>query len=107
MSLERINALNSQIFERFSVRRGSRVHNLPFFISKTVLSPSRYDVRTASDMLARLGATHDEYTAQGVVLLRSVMMNPWHGMSKRKGRYLLCELVESLFEAAAQVIDGS
>ncbi len=106
-SLERINSLNSKIFEQFSVRRGSRVHNLPFFISKTVLSPSRYDVRTASDVLARLGVSHDEYVSKGVVLLRSVMMNPWHGMSKRQGRYLLCELVGTLFEAAAQITGQS
>ena len=99
-TLAQINSLNQRLFERFSVRQGSRMHSLPFFVSRTTLAAARYAHRTVQGVLGRLGATDAEYAKHGIVLLRSVLMNPWYAMAKRRGRYMLSELVESLYLAA-------
>ncbi|MGD9791170.1 MAG: aspartate aminotransferase family protein [Phycisphaerales bacterium] len=105
-ALARINLLNRGIFKRFSVRQGARVHNLPFFVSRTVLSAARYSERTVRGMLDRLGVDAAQYQREGVVLLRSVLMNPWYAQSKRRGRYLLCELVDALYAVAEKLAHG-
>jgi hypothetical protein len=52
--------------------------------------------------LERLGADPGEFQRHGVVLLRSVLMNPWYGETKRRGRFFLSELTAELFRAAEE-----
>lgn len=98
--LARINALNRAIFDRFNLQAGQRVYDQGFFVSRTELTPSRYSLEAVGAFLGRLGVTPREYETHGVFLLRSVLMNPWYSHAKRRGRHMLSELVESLFEAA-------
>jgi glutamate/tyrosine decarboxylase-like PLP-dependent enzyme len=101
-SLEQINAVNEAVHRRFSVEAGRRVYDQSFFVSKTVLSSCRYDAQTISGFLERLGANASDYPANGVFLLRSVLMNPWYEQAKGRGRYFLSELVAELYAAASQ-----
>lgn len=98
--LAEINRLNRDIYTLFSLGRGARVQEHPFFVSRTSLTPRQYAVRTVGDFLQRLGVEPREYEQHGVFLLRSVLMNPWYAQAKVKGRFYLSELVEALFAAA-------
>jgi hypothetical protein len=55
-------------------------------------------------MLDRLGVTEEEYRAEGLFLLRSVLMSPWYTLAKRKGRHFLCELTAELYAQATQAL---
>lgn len=99
-SLAQINHLNRSLFDRFSLNSGQRVLEQSFFVSRTSLSARQYSHETVGDFLSRLGVSSQEYARQGVFMLRSVLMNPWYGYSKRKGRYFLSELTGQLYNAA-------
>jgi glutamate/tyrosine decarboxylase-like PLP-dependent enzyme len=99
-TLAQINALNRALFDKFSLNSGQRVLEQSFFVSRTSLSARQYSLDTVGPFLARLGVSPQEYTDQGVFLLRSVLMNPWYGYAKGKGRYYLSELVSQLHATA-------
>lgn len=102
-SLAEINRLNRAMFERFSLNAGQRVYEQSFFVSRTSLSQRQYALATVGPFLQRLGVSPDEYGSQGVFLLRSVLMNPWYGYAKRRGRYYISELVDELYTHAASL----
>ncbi len=104
-SLAAINRLNDTLFDHFSLTPEQRmqVYSHSFFISRTVLSPTHYRAQTVQPFLDRLGVTTDEYAEQGVVLLRSTLMNPWLSESRRHGRDFLVQLVAELYENAAKM----
>lgn len=102
LPLSRINDLNRRIHNRFSVAEGENVQDQTFFVSRTTLSPGQYALRTVTPFLSRLGVKDEEYATQGVFLLRSVLMNPWHTLAKRRGRYFLSELAEELHRVATE-----
>lgn len=98
--LRAINALTGRIYSRFTLRAGERVYDQSFFVSRTTLSPKQYSESTVAGFLERLGVTQDDYSREGVFLLRSVLMNPWYQHAKARGRYYLSELVADLYRAA-------
>lgn len=102
-SLADINRLNKAIFERFSLNAGQRVYEQSFFVSRTSLSIKQYSLATVGSFLSRLGVNEAEYAKDGVFLLRSVLMNPWYGYAKRRGRYYLSELVSDLHKTASEL----
>lgn len=106
-TLADVNALTRALYQRFSIHPGSRkhVHDQTFFVSRTVLSPSQYRTTTVEPFLERLGVTSNEYEAQGVFLLRSVLMNPWYSQAKTQGRAYLSEMVGELYDAAEEVLE--
>ena len=101
-ALGRINALNRAVYERFTLSAGERVYDQRFFVSRTVMRARGYSAQTVGGFLRRLGVKPAEYEREGLFLLRSVLMNPWYGQAKRLGRYLLSELTEELYTAAAE-----
>ncbi len=102
-TLAEINHLNRMIYERFSVVADQRASEQSFFVSRTSLSIKQYSLETVGGVLERLGVTPEEYAAEGVFLLRSVLMNPWYSYAKRRGRYYLSELVTELYRAASEL----
>lgn len=100
--LERINAANRRIYERFTLGPGGRVHEQSFFVSRTTLSPRQYATATVRPFLDRLGVTAAQYEREGVFLLRSVLMNPWYSQAKSRGRYFLSELAADLYKTARE-----
>jgi len=101
-----INRLNRDIHERMSLGREMQ-HNVyaqTFFISRTTLSPEQYSGCTVARLLSDLGVTEDEYREDGVFLLRSVLMNPWYEVAKRRGDDVLSRLVEQLFLEAESAL---
>ncbi|MFO0858758.1 MAG: pyridoxal-dependent decarboxylase [Phycisphaerales bacterium] len=101
-NLSQLNALNAAIYRRFTLREGERVYDQSFFVSRTTLSKSRYSADTVRPFLSRLGTSESDFMASdGVFLLRSTLMNPWYGHSKKRGRYFLSELATDLYSVAA------
>jgi glutamate/tyrosine decarboxylase-like PLP-dependent enzyme len=103
--LPTINRLNRAVYSAFSLGHGTRVQDHPHFVSRTSLTPAQYSLRTVDRFLDRLGVPHDQYGKEGVFLLRSVLMNPWYELAKRRGRFFLAELVESMYDVAQAQVD--
>lgn len=99
-----INRLNRAVYDRFSVSESRRVYDQRFFVSRTTLTPAQYRADTVRNFLDRLGVTTDQYEREGVFLLRSVLMNPWHDLAKNRGRCYLAELAAELYSAADDAI---
>ena len=107
-SLEEINRLNKALYERFSMASANKtVYEQRYFVSRTTIEPSRYTTETVANFLERLGVSAEEYESQGVFMLRSVLMNPWYGAAKQRGRYVLSDLVAELHAAARAASDQS
>lgn len=108
LNLEQINGLNREVYRRLSCsdeRRG-HIYDQRFFISRTVLSPHTYSIESVGPFLKTLGVTEQEYLSEGVFVLRSVLMNPWYGRAKKKGRFFLTELVKELFDQANSALSS-
>ncbi|MEX2217743.1 MAG: hypothetical protein WD749_03205 [Phycisphaerales bacterium] len=105
VGLGAINALNRRVYEGFTLGAGQRVYDRSFFVSRTTLSASRYSQSAVGPLLERLGVSEREYEREGVFLLRSVLMSPWYGASKARGRYVLSELCEALYRGAEEALD--
>ena len=103
-SLKDINDLNKKVCSQFTIEEdsGRRIYDQRFFLSRTTLRPEQYRPETIAPFLARLGVSESEYWTEGVYLLRSVLMNPWYGSAKTKGRYFLVEMVSDLYRAARE-----
>ncbi len=101
-----LNRLNGQLYEHFSLRpeQHSQVYTHSFFVSRTVLSSKHYRPETVRPFLDRLGVTPAEYEAQGIVLLRSTLMNPWLAQTRLHGRDYLVQLVSELYRQAEQLL---
>jgi glutamate/tyrosine decarboxylase-like PLP-dependent enzyme len=105
-SLREINELNRRVYARFNLKPGERVYNQSFFISRTHFSASRYSPDCVAGFLKDLGVSAAEYEREGVFVLRSVLMNPWYGQAKERGRYFLSELAAGLYAAAEEELRG-
>jgi glutamate/tyrosine decarboxylase-like PLP-dependent enzyme len=101
-----INALNRELYERFSIssKRGRKVFEQSFFVSRTVITADHYRPETVADFLERLGVSAEEYAEHGVLLLRSTLMNPWLVSARKRGRDYLVEFVSELVECATKIL---
>ncbi|MBS1709780.1 MAG: hypothetical protein JSS65_13795 [Armatimonadetes bacterium] len=105
-SLRDINELSQALYKRFSLARDGKhsVYEQGFFVSRTTLDPHRYSIAAVTPFLDRLGVTAEEFQREGVFLLRSVLMNPWYGAAKERGRYFLSDLVQELYGEAGRLL---
>lgn len=102
ISLAQLNAANRRIYNRLTLRAGLPIYDQPFFISRTTLLPTQYSPSAVDNFLQRLNVNPADFQREGVFLLRSVLMNPWYALAKRKGRYYLSELATELYRVAIE-----
>jgi len=106
--LSEINRLSRAVYEAASIP-GSRSHQKPsavqpFFVSRTRFEASQYTGESLTELLERLGVSQEDYAREGLFVLRSTVMNPWHGEAARAGMDYLFEFVRFLHGVAAEAI---
>ncbi len=105
--LPAINALNQQVYAAASIP-GSRSHQLsaaqPFFISRTRFEEEQYRSESLRPLLARLGVSEEAYRREGLFVLRSTVMNPWHGEAEKVGMDYLYEFLRFLHRVTAEAL---
>lgn len=108
--LRTINALNERVYAAASIP-GSRSHQLsaaqPFFISRTRFEEEQYRADSIRPLLERLGVSEASYREEGLFVLRSTVMNPWHGEAEKVGMDYLYEFVRFLHRVTAEALYGS
>ncbi len=109
-SLKENNAINRKMYEGMSLRTSSKQHLMPydhaFFVSRTQLRSEQYSWESVGDILTGFGFTKEEYLAEGIFILRSVVMNPWLEQSQQLGTDYLCDFVEFLATKASKIIES-
>jgi len=108
VTLARLNRLNQAVYEAASVP-GSRVHHQagaqPFFISRTRFEEVQYRGTSLGQLLERLGVTPEDYAREGLFVLRSTVMNPWHAEAGQAGMDYLLEFLRFLHRVTAEALD--
>jgi glutamate/tyrosine decarboxylase-like PLP-dependent enzyme len=108
--LSEINWLNQRVYAAASVP-GARAHQSsaaqPFFVSRTRFEEQQYRADTLVPLLTRLGIASDDYTREGLFVLRSTVMNPWHEEARKVGMDYLYELVRFLHRVTAEALTGA
>lgn len=110
VSLGEINRLNEQVYSAASIP-GSRSHHRlsaaqPFFISRTRFEHAQYESSTLRSLLERLGVSEQDYRREGLFVLRSTVMNPWHSEALKAGIDYLYEFVRFLHRVTAESLVG-
>jgi glutamate/tyrosine decarboxylase-like PLP-dependent enzyme len=102
-----INGLNQRVYAAASIP-GSRSHQLsaaqPFFISRTRFEEEQYHSESLRPLLARLGVSEEAYRKEGLFVLRSTVMNPWHGEAEKVGMDYLYEFLRFLHRVTAEAL---
>jgi glutamate/tyrosine decarboxylase-like PLP-dependent enzyme len=106
--LGRINRLNEAIYQAASIPT-TRIHHRatatqPFFVSRTRFEDEQYSASSLRRLLSRLGVSEQEYARDGLFVLRSTVMNPWHSEACEAGMDYLYEFVKFLHQAAAETM---
>jgi glutamate/tyrosine decarboxylase-like PLP-dependent enzyme len=100
------NALNRWIYDRFTIdaEHGDEHYSYsqPFFLSRTEISPPAYSVKAMATLLERARLNDEEYTNNGLFLLRATVMSHYHVMAAETGhkQALLAEFLELLAQKA-------
>jgi len=107
-----LNALTERVYEELAIQAelGERRYSYSqsFFVSKTTLKPPEYPWGLMEGILKRLGVNpvKDEYESDGLVVLRSAVMNPYlHITTRGGGQDLLREFLQELADAARRGVD--
>jgi glutamate/tyrosine decarboxylase-like PLP-dependent enzyme len=105
--LSEINRLNQRIYAAASVP-GSRAHQSsaaqPFFVSRTRFEERQYSACSLKPLLTRLGIEAEDYRKDGLFVLRSTVMNPWHEEAQQAGMDYLFEFLRFLHRSAAEAL---
>lgn len=107
-SLGSINRLNELIFNAASIPGARSPHRLsaaqPFFISRTRFEEGQYRGATLTHLLTQLEIGERDYAREGLFVLRSTVMNPWHSEARQAGMDYLYEFVRFLHRSAAEAM---
>ena len=107
--LSAINALNQQVYAAASVP-GSRSYQpsaaQAFFISRTKFEQVQYRAEPLRPLLERLGVSEESYRKEGLFVLQSTVMNPWHGEAEQVGMDYLYEFLRFLHRVTAEALYG-
>ncbi len=107
-SLGSINRLNELIYNAASIPGSRSPHRLsaaqPFFISRTRFEEGQYRGATLTHLLTQLEIGEADYAREGLFVLRSTVMNPWHSEAREAGMDYLYEFVRFLHRSAAEAM---
>jgi len=113
-SLVDLNELNRSIYEYFTIQNTPREEKVPpyrqqFFVSKTMLEKSQYAYTSIQRVLNKLHINKESYENEGLFVLRSTIMNPWHYIMYRgtNGKPIDYNklFVEELHKSARKIIE--
>lgn len=107
--LGEVNELNETIYQRATIRNRPGKRKTPysqeFFVSRTVLTHDQYHPASIAGLLERLDFSIYEYEKNGIFLLRSVVMNPWHFLAEKQGKNYLYDFLVNLHQIARDILN--
>ena len=108
MPLAAINQLNRQIHDALDIPKAARGALTPYakeyFVSQTNFEQSQYPATALAPLLERLQIAPQEYAEQGLIVLRSTVMNPLYDIAQTEGMEYLLGFVQHLHKVARYTI---
>jgi len=108
-SLAELNRLNQMIYDRFTIRNKQdtrrSLYSQDFFVSRTRFMVSQYSTKSVSELLKMLKVSKADYKKEGLFVLRSTVMNPWHHQAQLAKKDYLFDFVLSLHEETREIRD--
>jgi len=109
-SLQELNHLNQLIYDRFTIRNKKetrkRLYAQDFFVSRTRFMVSQYSTKSVSELLKTLKVSKADYKREGLFVLRSTVMNPWHHQAQMAGKDYLFDFLIALHEETREIRDS-
>ena len=105
--LAQINELNRRIYLSATIKNAPKNRRTPyaqeFFVSRTTITPDQYSADSIGTILEKFGLTAEDYEQNGIFVLRSTVMNPWHHLAAQQGKDYLFEFLANLHQNARQI----
>jgi hypothetical protein len=108
MPLKGINELNKRIHDELDIPKAGRGTQMPYakeyFVSSTAFEKEQYTSQSIEFVLNYLHVSLREYDEQGLIVLRSTVMNPFYYTAQHEGLDYLADFVKHLHWVARFVI---
>lgn len=108
-SLTELNKLNQLIYKKFTIKNENKQTKNPysqeFFVSRTTIEISQYSLKSVSNLLEQFDIKESEYAKEGIFVLRSTIMNPWHYPAQNANKDYLFDFVIALHKETRKIID--
>jgi glutamate/tyrosine decarboxylase-like PLP-dependent enzyme len=108
-SLSEINSLNQAIYDRLTIKSSPRRRKMPysqeFFLSRTTLTGEQYNADSVRTILEKFDLSSEDYEREGIFVLRSTLMNPWHYQAEKQGKNYLLDFLISLHRIARELLN--
>ena len=109
VGLADINRLNREIYSRATIRNRPGKRKTPYaqeyFVSRTILTHEQYHPASIAGLLNRFGFSIYQYEKNGIFLLRSVVMNPWHFVAEKQGKNYLYDFLVHLHRISREILN--
>lgn len=104
VSLSELNELNKNLYNKLSISDSSTPYRQEFFVSRTTFNESQYDFDSIKKLLEKLNISEDEYKTEGLFVLRSTVMNPWHWNAQLAGMDYFKEFLYCLHRITKEIL---
>jgi glutamate/tyrosine decarboxylase-like PLP-dependent enzyme len=109
VALKWVNDLNKRIHFELDIPKARRGMLTPYakeyFVSNTMFVHRQYSSASISSLLTQLRVSAEEYESQGLIVLRSTVMNPLYETAREEGTDYLAGFVKHLHGVARFVIE--
>lgn len=99
MSLEQSNAMCEKIYHKMAIDHNEKLKATAmydYFVSKTRFSDDLYGYQSLAATLQMLGVSPDEYSAHGLFVFRTTVMNPYYPIAENREKDYLDEYIACL-----------
>ena len=108
MPLKWINELNRRIHDELDIPKAGRGTTMPYakeyFVSNTTFEKGRYASHALAALLSSIHVSQHDYNEHGLLVLRSIVMNPLYQTAQAEGIDYLAGYVKHLHKVARFVI---
>ena len=104
VSLKKLNQLNKKLYSKLSISDSSTPYRQEFFVSRTTFSESQYSYSSIKKLLEKLNVNQKEYDQNGLFVLRSTVMNPWHWNAQLAGMDYFKEFIFCLHRITRELV---
>lgn len=108
MPLKWINELNHRIHDELDIPKAGRGTTMPYakeyFVSNTTFEKSRYAGHAIEALFSSIHVSQHDYNEHGLLVLRSIVMNPLYQTAQAEGIDYLAGYVKHLHKVARFVI---
>lgn len=107
--LKALNIINEQLYKCMTIKNTGDTKKTPysqeFFVSRTRIESCQYSTESVKGILAKFKISEKEYKQNGIFVLRSTIMNPWHYPATIAGKDYLMDFILALHTNTRNILN--